>query len=342
MKVNKKNILATIISIIFLVIIFHNIDFKRLIDTFKLFNYNVIFIIVPICILTMILRGIRWKYLLHSKSFSIIELSEVCILGSTINVYLPARAGDFFRAYFLGKRHSLSKLKIFATIVLEKVFDALTTLSILIIAISLYHKTKWGYKISIITGVIFIGSILTLYFLHKFDKTDNICTNLKNFSSKFSEKISRLFCTFVDKVNVCLNSFIGGLESLSNAKSTFYITLLSIIIWGLECVMAYLLIISFGYHVSFSISLFIVSFVAFAVIIPSTSVYIGPYQYAFILALGIYNIDKSQALAIAFTQQIITIIIITLLSLFIMLKNNLHYKNIVIEEIKEVQNAQDT
>lgn len=342
MKINKKNIIAILISIIFIVIIFHNIDFARLVNTFKLFNYKIILLIVPLFLIAMLLRGLRWKYILHNdKTYSAQELTEVYILGAALNIYLPARAGDFFRAYFLGKKHNKSKLKLFASIVLERVFDGLATLSILILAVSLYHKTRFGLNLSIISGTIFIGAIIALYLLYKFNKTDKICSNLKNFSSKFSSKIASMACTLIEKINTCFNSFIEGLESLAQIKTTLYICGLSAVIWSIECLMTYLVIINFGYDVSFSISLFVISFIAFATVIPSTSIFIGPYQYAFILALAIYKIDKSQALAIAFTQQIITLLIITTVSFLIVMKNNMQDRDIIIEEIKEAQNAHD-
>lgn len=338
MKVDKKNILAILVSIIFIILIFHNIDFKRLIETFKLFNYKIIFLFTPIYIFSFFLRGLRWKLLLHDENkFPIIDLSEIYILGATLNVYLPARAGDFFRAYHLGKKYALSKVEIFASVVLERIFDCLTTLLILFIAISLYHKTKWGYNASITASLVLVGSIIAFYLMHKYNKTDKICSNLKAFSSKFSHKIAKVFCTIIDKINSVINSFISGLKALTNVNSTIFIVILSGLIWLSECIVTYFLIRSFGYDVSFSISLFVTSFTAFASIIPSSSVFIGPMQYAFILALGIYNINKSQALAICFTQQILMIMIITAISLLVIVKNNLNYKNIN-EEIKEIEN----
>lgn len=342
MKINKKNILALTISIIFIIVIFHNIDFKKLLETFKLFDYKVIFLFIPLYAFTYYLRGIRWKILLHDESkFPVLDLSGICVLGSTLNSYLPARVGDFFRAYHLGKKYNSSKIEIFASIVLERIFDCIATLSLLFVAISLYHKTKWGLNASILTGLALIASIAGFYFAHKYNKTDKICANLKNFSSKFSEKIATTFCTLIDKINSVLNSFIGGLKALTNFKNTIFIILLSALIWLMECFIIYVLIRSFGYDVSFSISLFAISFVAFASIIPSSSILIGPTQYAFILALGIYHIGKSQALAISFTQQILMLLIITTISLIVVIKDNLTYKKLN-EEIKEVEDFQDS
>ena len=62
--------------------------------------------------------------------------------------------------------------------------------------------------------------------------------------------------------------------------------------------------------------------------------FVGPYQYAYILALGIYHIDKSNALGIAFIHQITIMLIITVISMIYFLFTNTKIQDIK-EEIEE-------
>ena len=48
---------------------------------------------------------------------------------------LPARAGEFIRAYVFGRRTALSKTTVFATVVLERVFDGLSVLLALVLVV---------------------------------------------------------------------------------------------------------------------------------------------------------------------------------------------------------------
>lgn len=338
MKLNKKNIFTIFISLIFVIFVFYNIDFKKLLDTLQLFNYKILIISVPVYIFTLLLRGIRWKFLLpDNKRFNIKELSEIYTAGSALNIYLPARAGDFFRAYFLGKMHNHSKLEIFGSVVLERIFDGLTVLLILLTAMFVYYRTPKMMTLSAITAAIFIGSLVCGYLLFKFNKINEFCSFLKKYLSKLPEKYSVLFQKIVDKLNTWLNSFINGFEPISNPKNVTIVSILSLIIWAIDCALIYILVINFGFNVSFSISLFVISFIALSTIIPSTSIYIGPYQYAFILALAIYHIDKSSALAIAFTLQTISIMVLSILSIMFFIKNNISYKNINYEQSDKVE-----
>ena len=95
----KKSIIIILITIFILGLIFYKINFAQLINTFKHFNFKYIPTIVLLYVLTLFIRGVRWKALLiNDKKYSSIHLAEVFTVGSMLNSFLPARAGDLYRA----------------------------------------------------------------------------------------------------------------------------------------------------------------------------------------------------------------------------------------------------
>ena len=121
---NKHKILALSVTVLFLVLIFYKIDWLKLLETFKTFNFKYLWIIAPLYYLTLYLRGIRWKALLmDDKKYSSYHLGAVFTVGSMLNIFLPARAGDIYRAYYLGENKNESKMKIFGSIILERTED---------------------------------------------------------------------------------------------------------------------------------------------------------------------------------------------------------------------------
>ena len=74
--------------------------------------------------------------------------------------------------------------------------------------------------------------------------------------------------------------------------------------------------------IGFAASLFVISLISFSTMIPSASSFIGPYQYAYILALGIFGIDKSTTLGISTIHQTILLLTQGLMCGYIVLKNN--------------------
>lgn len=326
---SKKKIVALCISLAFLGLIFHNIDWAELFKTFKLFDLKKLWLIVPMYVSTLYLRGIRWKsLLLNNPKYSAHNLGAVFTVGSMLNIFLPARAGDVYRAYYLGEAKQDKKMKIFGSIILERTLDGICVFFILLWAILAYCSSQQLIvNLAYMIGVLFIGSFITFYLIYKFNKVDFVFEKLASVCKKLPEKLSTSMLKILKSLNVHINSFIEGFEVLDSPKCTFEAFLMSIIVWGIECCVAFLIINSFHMNLGFSTALFVVSLISFSTMIPSTSVFLGPYQAAYILALGIYAVSKSTALAVATVHQGILMIILSVIGSFYLLKFNLETKN---------------
>ena len=62
--------------------------------------------------------------------------------------------------------------------------------------------------------------------------------------------------------------------------------------------------------------------------IPSTSVFLCPYQVAYIMALGIFGIEKSTALAVSTVHQTLLMLMLTVIGGWFLLKFNISMKDI--------------
>ncbi|HNW26722.1 MAG TPA: lysylphosphatidylglycerol synthase transmembrane domain-containing protein [Candidatus Gastranaerophilaceae bacterium] len=323
----KRKIFALFISLLLLGLIFYKIDWSKLLQTFKTFNLKNLWTIVPVYILTLYLRGIRWKnLLLNNPKYCAYNLGTVFTVGSMLNIYLPARAGDIYRAYYLGDKQEEKKMKIFGSIILERTLDGICVFSILFCAVLLYSKTPWMLNLSYLIGAIFVGSFIIFYLIFKFNKIDFICSKLILFCQKLPEFLSGGLEKFIQKINKHANSFVEGFEVLNSPKCVFQAFVMSFLIWFIECYVAFLIINSFNLTLGFSAALFVISLISFSTMIPSTSVFLGPYQYAYILALGLYGIDKSTALAVSTVHQGILMVILSAIGLFYLFKFNFSLK----------------
>lgn len=325
---NKKKIFALFISLAFLGIIFHKIDLTKLIQTFKMFDLKNLLTIIPLYTLTLYLRGFRWKsLLLANQKYSSYNLATVFTVGSMLNIFLPARAGDVYRAYYLGETKQDKKMKIFGSIILERTLDGICVFLILLSAILLYCHQAWMLNLAYMIGALFIGSFIGFYLVFKFNKVNFIFEKLIKIGTKLPNVFSKPLISLLNKLNVHTNSFMEGFEVLDSIKYSIQSFSMSFVIWIIECYVAFLIINSFHINLGFSAALFVISLISFSTMIPSTSVFLGPYQCAYILALGIYNIDKSTALAISTLHQGILMLILTTIGGFYLIKFNLSIKN---------------
>ena len=332
LKQHKEKIIGLIITLIFIALICWNLDFRQLVATFKIFDYRVLLVFIPLYIFGLYLRGVRWKYLLcDSKKLTVKEAFFAFTTGNTINSYLPARAGDFWRAFHIGKKLEESKMKILGSIILERLIDGISVLLILAFAVLTYFKHPWVLNITYIASGLFLGSLVVFFLIFKFNKTDWFFNKLSNFPA-----LSKFEPVFT-KISDIMNRFMEGFQALNKPHCLFMAFATSCLAWGIECVITYVLILGFGQHYGFSIALFIISFIALSTIIPSSSVFVGPYQYAYILALGIYHIEKSNALGIAFIHQITIMLTITVISMIYFLFTNTKIQDIKEEIAEEMQ-----
>ncbi len=304
MRNNRKAVIGFIISALFLVLIFYNVDIKSILDTFKQFNTRNLLMIVGMYGFSLFVRGYRWQLLLQSdKRFSLYRLCSTWIIGSLMNAFMPARAGDIWRSYSLGATTNESKMRLFGSVMLERIFDGVSICCILYFCIMSYANLPWIRRFTDISAWLFCGSFLIFYLIVRYEKITNICNFLINLVTRAPEKIQKQLKSFITKICHQVQLFVSGFDSL---KSTYYVvqvSLMSFVIWGLECLVTYWVLISFGIQCPISATAFVVCFVALGTMIPSSSVFVGPYQLAFILALGIYFIPKSEALAVAVVQQ---------------------------------------
>ena len=99
-----------------------------------LFSARYIYLVpaIALVILSYVLRAIRWRYLIRSiKEVKTARLFSPLMVGFMANM-LPARAGEFVRAYLLSRKEQLSFSSSFATIFIERLFDLIIVLLMLV------------------------------------------------------------------------------------------------------------------------------------------------------------------------------------------------------------------
>ncbi|MBU1880041.1 MAG: flippase-like domain-containing protein, partial [Chloroflexi bacterium] len=147
-----KLALIALISLVFLALALYNIDLGAVAQALSTANY---WFLVPATLITLLgygIRTVRWQAILypsleegHRPGF--VRLFPVLVIGFAANNVLPFRAGEFVRAYVLGRREGISASLSFATIVLERVMDGLTLVFYLLVAALLVPLPDWGPQV---------------------------------------------------------------------------------------------------------------------------------------------------------------------------------------------------
>ena len=288
-----------------IILILNKTDISSSIKYFKDVNIYYCFVFLLTLILGFILRAIRWQLICSNKVIFFNSLKSI-LVGYSANNVLPFRAGEIIRIVYFSKKENVSKSYVTSSLVSEKILDFI---SILVLLLSL--MLPFGLVASDLVKdyffiiVVLAGAfLLVLGFLSRWSENITNCINNSRLSGKWIFK----------KIAVFIESF----KFLKRRRNFIYILLLGFLIWLLEALLFYWIIISMEFKIyPFSAAIASMGFVAFGILIPSAPAYIGLFQGMVIIALNSYGYQNEESLAIGILVHICQLIPVTLSGLFI-------------------------
>ena len=275
------------ISLIFIGLFFRfraDFDFSEIRDAFADANYAIAFASLPVYFLGIWARTLRWQYLMRPVAKpSVWRLYPVVIIGLMANNVIPARAGELVRAYLLGERERVSKAAALGTIAVDRLFDGLTLIPMLVIIAAfvgggeqfeanllLVSFTVDFFSIAIIMTVLFGVALGPLFVLA--------------FSEAWRQRADRLVTTltperFRSRIGGTVRSFFDGLRALRSPVDLSVAWVLSTVSWVLEATMYYIVGIAFGIDLDFHYYLLVAAAANLAIAVLASQGGIGPFEF---------------------------------------------------------------
>jgi uncharacterized protein (TIRG00374 family) len=267
------------ISLVFLDLVFYKLDIGTMLMALRQANYYMFIPSLVILAITLVVRTWRWHWLLYqTKTARFYSLFSSLMIGTAANMVLPARAGEFIRAYFLGRREKISKTTAFATIVVERIFDGLTILLFLLLVVILTGaKSDEIRTVGYLGAAFYLGVLVGLFLLYF----------RKDFLIRLIEAL--LPQPLAAKVIELLEAFLEGMQVMRNGRQLFMVVLLSLATWVGFALSFWpiLLAFDFGAPVPYYTAFLVIAFDALGLTIPGAPAGIGIFQYVTVLALRI-------------------------------------------------------
>jgi len=333
LKIKKRHISA-LISIFLLIWICKKLDFEEIFANLHQFNLKMLIFSIPLYFLGYIIRGKRWKTLmLNLPQLRSRVLMGITLIGYAINCFMPARAGDFYRAHLAGSIFDISRVSVVSSILLERILDGIVVFGFLLFVIVFFYHQLWLYKVAFSAGAVFVGIFAVIFWLIKFADLEKLFKKLTAFSKKIS--LPSKFINTFKKSTKHIKSFIDGFEVLNNPACLTNSFLLTALLWSVESLFLFTIIKGFGLSLGLSAAVFLLCLTVFSSMIPSLSIHTGPYQCAFILAMSVFGVDKEMAIAMAFVTQSIIITFLAVTGAFYMFRYHIKFKQIQTEFDKQ-------
>jgi glycosyltransferase 2 family protein len=261
------------------------------------------------------LRAARWVVLLEpiAPNLRFMNAWRAVAIGMMINNVLPARAGEVARAYALSREtRAVSFTSAFASIALDRVFDALIVFALMFGAMlspsfpagaliagrpATALVGTWGVA-TLVT--VFAGAILAAF---RPDIVRTIATRL----------VRAVMPSWEARVADFVEHATAGLAVLRSPSRFARVVFWTLLHWLTNAVAFWIAFRAVGISAPFSAALFLQGLVAIGVAIPSSPGFFGPFEAFAKTGLQIYSVPVTLAVTWAVGFHLLSFVPITAL-----------------------------
>jgi hypothetical protein len=200
---------------------------------------------------------------------------------------LPARLGEVVRPWLLSRRASVSFSNVVGNLVVEKTMDALVTLLYMLAGLMLIDNlpdwVRTGATVPATVLAILVTLVVLLYWRGEAFVDGYV---LRILPGRWRTGVMRV-----------VSAIVAGMRVLPNPGLLLAVFLVSLGLWFLPILSSWIMIRAFDFPVPFSAAVVVFIFIGFGTALPNVPGMVGPYQYACILALGLFGVSQVDALA---------------------------------------------
>jgi uncharacterized protein (TIRG00374 family) len=252
------------------------------------------------------IRVLRWRQILRPerRTLGFAPLFHATAAGTLMNYLLPARMGEFVRAYAIRELTASPFSTALGSLVTERVMDGFATCLLLLAAVGIggfqneIAVGSWTVGgVAAVAGGIFGAALLALVIVASRPRA-------------LAPLVSRLMGGReaegpMASARAVLGGMIAGLDSLRSPDRAVAVALWTLVLWCLSAGGVWLGLRAFGIVVPLTVAVALQALVALAIVIPSSPGFVGPFQAAARIALSLGGIDATQAIAFSLPFHVI-------------------------------------
>ncbi|HWE42785.1 MAG TPA: lysylphosphatidylglycerol synthase transmembrane domain-containing protein [Gemmatimonadaceae bacterium] len=314
MKLGWRGAIGIALSIALLVYALHDVNFRVVAATLQRSNIPLFALATIAATAIFPLRARRWRVILDpvAPDLPFSSLWRATAIGMMIGNIVPARAGELARAYALSREEpKVGFAAAFASIAVDRVFDAVVILFLLFIAmldpafpsgtrIADQPVANWAGG-----GIIAVVALLAvLYALVLFPA--RVLTIYEFFVRRLAPKLEA-------RGRDALLAFAGGLSVLRAPRRFASVLGWTMVHWLCNALAFWLGFKAVGIATPFSAALFVQGIIAIGVAIPSAPGFFGVFEAIARESLAVYGVGPDLAVAWAIGFHILSFIPITVI-----------------------------
>lgn len=229
-----------------------------------------------------VVRGVRCRFIVAEEAqLSIVEASNIVVVGYAVNNMLPARAGEVVRIGVLARRTGIPLSQSLAVTFLERVLDGLAILFALAVAVVTLGREglvgSSAYAISVLFGAALVFVAIATW------RPPWVIRVFSRVGGRWGER-------WHDRSVRFAVSLTRGMARLRRPGDALVIVALSVLVWLLEAGLFVMLLPAFGLPLDLRWGLLAMAVTNLGILMPSTPGFIGTFELfckGSLVALGV-------------------------------------------------------
>lgn len=304
---NKKIIAGILLSAVLVYLSVRGIHFTDVLHSLGKISLGYVFCFTLLVLLMQFLRSYRWGVILEPlQKIDQLSLFSVTSVGFMAIAAIPARIGELARPYLISKRSSIKMSSALGTILIERILDSFTVLTIAVLILFKVDLPSWMIRSSFFffwLAAALFGFVLFLILR-------------REAALKFINAVlGRLPGKFANKIDELIHHFIDGFQIITDPRLLLYLFFLSAVIWLVDVAAIYFLLLAFGFTLPVMAAFVLMIILIVGIALPAGPGYIGNWHYACVLALSFFGLAKADALSFAVVYHFLSMAIVLVLGL---------------------------
>ncbi|HEX6390721.1 MAG TPA: lysylphosphatidylglycerol synthase transmembrane domain-containing protein [Solirubrobacteraceae bacterium] len=257
---------------------------------------------LPVFSVAIFLRGLRWWALYHDEQRPPLRAVMYGLLvGYFFNNILPARAGEAARIIALHSRaRQTPRAEIIATVVVERVFDMLALLLILLCAYPWLPEISWLRNAAILGAIITVVLAVLIVLIVRYD------ARAVHWLLSPLRRIRRP--GFAERVESAAINATRGLFALRNPVIAIRGFALTVASWVVLAISYWILMDAFHLELPLDAAILVTVAINLSLVLPSSPAALGVFEAATIIALNAFDVPHADALSYALVLHVLNLV----------------------------------
>jgi uncharacterized protein (TIRG00374 family) len=336
-KLSKRFLIGVVLGALLLGWFLYTIEWPAFLDALLGVRVGWVLLSALILLGEFVLRAVRWRILLMpiAPQATLRLLLSATFIGGAVNTLLPARAGDLARPLVAHRGTGVPLTPIITTNVVERVFDLVGLLFILLLALALLPTVSGPEGVlvenlrryGLLMGGAGMCGMIGLFFLAR---------NKAWFEPRLRALVQRLPERMARVVGRLLGGLMDGLAAMARPRDIASAILVSLALWFNGALSIFVLFQAFGLPLPFGAAAFTTVALALTVVLPQAPGFVGVFHMAIEKTLLLWGMEAAPSKGYAVLLWGVSFLPVTLLGLVALWREGLSMGSLLVRDKAEI------